>query len=70
MINTFKSTEHLNQAILEVACDEKHGNKSRVIIESLMANPAIAKKLSQKQKRLKANGSAGLILKRYRQGVF
>lgn len=53
MTITFKGSETLKQAILNVACNEKHGNRSRIILDSLAANPSVANEVKRLEKKVK-----------------
>ena len=60
-IVTFKAADELDAAILAAACKAKHGNKTQVITESLMANPAVFKQLPKKFKGVKPAPVAALV---------
>lgn len=49
-IITLKDPGGYSEALLLVACNEGHGNKSQVIIDSLNANPLIIKALKKNKK--------------------
>ena len=62
MINTFKSTENLNQAILAAACTAGHGNKSKLIKEILEKEPIIRAELKKINRLKRSTGVASSIL--------
>lgn len=55
MTITFKGSEALNQAIIHAAANDGHGNKSKFIIDTLMLNPLVLKKVKDFEKKLKNN---------------
>lgn len=55
MTITFKETVQLNDAILAVACNEGHGNKTKVIARILRENSAVTRELKIIEKKSKKN---------------
>ena len=49
----FKNVGNIRAAILAVACDEGHGNISKVITDRLKADPAISAQIKKSLKKIK-----------------